>query len=237
MMDTYKIAELIVNMESGGSILHQQGRKYKTDCLETADITICFEDGYLERKHKENPHLSLDECEYIWAGGQFYRRLLGFQGFMLHASAVAIDNQAFLFSAMSGTGKSTHTELWQKHFGAERAVIINDDKPAIRYMDERFYVYGTPWSGKSDKNADLKVPLGGIVFIERSPLNCINKIKGKEAIHMILQQTIRPQESAQTDTLLTLIDQLLTAVPIYKMSCDISENAVKVAYSKLKEEE
>ena len=235
-MNTYKIAELIVNMESKGRILDRQGSRYRTHGSETADITIAIADDFLTMKHKENPHLTTDECEYIWTGGEFYHQLLDFHGFMLHASAIAIDNRAYLFSALSGTGKSTHTELWQKHFGENRAVIINDDKPAMRFIDNQFYVYGTPWSGKSDKSLDIKVPLSGIVFIERAPTNWITRIDGKPAIRLILQNTLRPQKIAKMDALLVLVDQLLTAVPIYKMGCDISENAVELVYRKLKEE-
>jgi hypothetical protein len=229
-MNTYKIAELMLNMKVKGKILHNQSSRYLTDKRALSDLTIDLEDAYLEAKQKENSHLSIDECEYIWTGSEFYTKLLDFNGFMLHASAVAVDDRAYLFSAKSGTGKSTHTELWQKYFGEDRAIIVNDDKPAIRFMDNRFYVYGTPWSGKSDKNHNIKVPLKSIVFIERSETNWIDRIDSKQALKLIFDQTLRPKQPAKVDKLITLVDELLKTTPIYKMGCNISEDAVKLAY-------
>lgn len=139
-MNTYRIAELKLNMKVKGKILKRQSTGYLSDKSAIADITIDICDDFLAVKQRENSHLSIDECEYIWTGGEFYHKLLDFNGFMLHASAVAICNKAYLFSAKSGTGKSTHTELWQKYFGEDRAIIVNDDKPAIRFIDNQFYV-------------------------------------------------------------------------------------------------
>lgn len=233
-MNTYRIAELKLNMKVKGKILKRQSNSYLSHKSAIADITIDIGDDYLEVKQKENSHLSIDECEYIWTGSEFYHKLLDFNGFMLHASAVAINNKAYLFSAKSGTGKSTHTELWQKHFGEDRAIIVNDDKPAIRFMDNQFYVYGTPWSGKSDKNHNVKVPLKSIVFIERSERNWINRIDSKQSLKLVFDQTLRPKQLAKLDKLFALVDELLKTIPIYKMGCNISEDAVRLAYETIK---
>ena len=85
----------------------------------------------------------------------------------------AMDGQAYLFSADSGVGKSTHSRLWQQVFGDQRVTIINDDKPALRLRDGVWYVYGTPWSGKYGLNHNLCYPLAGICFLERSKTNKI----------------------------------------------------------------
>lgn len=69
---------------------------------------------------QKNPHLSLENCEYLSTGGSFYRQLAMFDGMMLHASGVVVDGKAYLFSASCGTGKSTHVRLGLKLFG-ERA--------------------------------------------------------------------------------------------------------------------
>lgn len=232
-MDTYTIAELKLNMKVKGKLLSRQSYGYLSKKTKSADITIDICDDFLKAKQSENSHLSFEECEYIWTGSEFYHRLLDFDGFMLHSSAVAIDNKAYLFSAKSGTGKSTHTALWQKYFGKERAIIINDDKPAIRFTGKQFYVYGTPWSGKSDKNHNIKVPLKSIVFIERSENNWINQIDNRSVIKLILDQTVRPKRLETVDKLFGLMDELLKTVPIYRMGCNISEDAVKTVYEAL----
>ena len=109
---------------------------------------------------------------------------------MLHSSAVVVDGYAYLFSADSGVGKSTHTDLWLKLLG-EKAFIVNDDKPAIRNIDGEWFVYGTPWCGKNNTNKNAKIKLGAIVFLERSEDNWIEQEEIKEAIPKFFKQTIR----------------------------------------------
>ena len=92
----------------------------------------------------------VDSSEYTWFGYRFYCELIHHSGFFLHASAVSLDNRAYLFSADSGTGKSTHTGLWLEYFGKGRAFLINDDKPALRKGDSGYLACGTPFSGKHD---------------------------------------------------------------------------------------
>lgn len=232
-MNTYTIADLILNMRVRGELLRRQSTQYLSAKSQSADITIDLGEEFLKIKQQENAHLTFDECEYVWTGREFYHKLLDFDGFMLHSSAVAVDNQAYLFSAKSGTGKSTHTTLWQQYFGEERAFIINDDKPAIRFDGKQFNVYGTPWSGKSDKNLNIKVPLKSIVFIERSLDNWITPLDNKDAIKMILDQTVRPKRIDKLDKLFYLLEELFKAVPIYKLGCNISEDAVKLAFDKI----
>ena len=69
--------------------------------------------------------------------------------FLMHAAVVAVDGVAYIFTAPSGTGKTTHTMLWKKHFG-DRAVIVNGDKPLIRLQGGKVYVCSTPWKGKEE---------------------------------------------------------------------------------------
>lgn len=147
---------------------------------------------------------------------------------MLHASAVVHNQKAYLFSAPSGTGKSTHTQLWLKHF--DDAYILNDDKPAIRLTPEGFVVYGTPFSGKTDWNVNKAVPLGGICAIERSETNYIEKMPEDEALFRILNQTLRPYDENKMEILLKILDKLINNTPVYKLHCNMDPEAVDVAY-------
>lgn len=70
-------------------------------------------------------------------------------------------------------GKSTHTKLWIKKFGAENVQIINDDKPIIRFIDNDWYVYGSPFDGGTGINKNIRAKLGGIIFLERAEENSI----------------------------------------------------------------
>ena len=139
-----------------------------------ADITINVTPERIKAAMAEHPELNNDDWEYMLTGSDFYTALIDFDGILLHSSCVAVDGVAYAFSADSGTGKSTHTQLWLKHFG-DRAHIVNDDKPAIRFIDGKVYACGTPWSGKYDYSTPEILPLGGICFLERSKTNQIKK--------------------------------------------------------------
>lgn len=228
-MSIYKIADLTVAIQVKGQTLKNQLPPYKVNSTRPVDINIALPDDFLRQKQKENSHLSLNECEYIWTGAEFYRQLLDFDGFVLHASAISFEGKAYLFSAPCGTGKSTHVRQWQKHFGIDNVVIINDDKPAIRLNNNQFYVHGTPWSGKSPYNTNIKVPLQAICFLEQSTQNWIEKIDNKTTIRLIFNQTLRPHQMRHMDKLLSLMDKLIQQIPVYKMGCNISEESVIMA--------
>lgn len=235
-MKSYKITDLEVGIEAKpDGRTYAQGENYLSHSGAAHQFEISLTDEFLKQKQEEHPHLSFDDCEYLWTGFDFCNKLLGFKGFMLHSSAVAYENKAYLFSAPSGTGKSTHTEIWQRVFGEDKAVIINDDKPVIKLNDDKFYVYGTPWSGKTDKNLNIKVPLQGICFIERGPDNHIERVSQKDAIWLILNQTIRPAYTGVMDNLLSLIDELLKKVPVYRLRCNMEDEAAIVSYNGMKD--
>ncbi len=229
----YKFAGLYVDYEPKYPRLSRQSEIYKCDDNNIkANITIRFEQGFLEQKQSENPHLSIEDCEYIWMGSEFYEVLPEFDAFLLHSSAVVYNNQAFLFSAPSGTGKSTHTQLWLKQF--KGAYILNDDKPAIKYEDGAFYVYGTPFSGKTDLNVNARVPLQSICMLQRGEKNHIEKMPIEEALFNILNQTCRPVAEERMDKLLDVLDVLTKAVPIYTLSCNMESEAAMVSYEGMK---
>ena len=196
-----------------------------------ADIIIDYEPEYLENVQKKSKmKLSLEDWEYLYTGEVFHRRVVKKNGCMIHSSAVAVDGYAYLFSADSGTGKSTHTALWKQYLG-EKAVILNDDKPIVRRKGELWYVFGTPWSGKTDLQVNDCAKLGGIVFLKRTEKNTIKEISVGEAIPKYLKQTIHQVSKEETmDLILTQMEQILVETPLYEMGCNISEEAASLAY-------
>lgn len=229
MEQYYKIAGLTVQMDSFGRTLTQAG-PYRCEPQEP-DIVIRSDWRALQLRQ---PHLSDEDCEYLSTGGSFYRQLLSFDGMLLHASAVVLDGWAYLFSAPCGTGKSTHTKLWLKVFG-ERAYILNDDKPALRFEDGRWYAYGTPWSGKHDISANIRVPVAGICFLRRAGENSISPFRGPAAIFSLLEQTARPADAVLRTQLMTLLDRLITQLPIWQMGCNMDPQAALVSCQAMSE--
>ena len=228
-MNMHKIAGLYVDMGYSEPRLTKQAAAYKTDERVKPDITIYLAENFIKTRLEQDQNMTRDLCEYIWTGSVFYDALINFNGFMLHSSAVIVDGRAYLFSAPSGTGKSTHTALWLKHFG-ERAQIINDDKPAIRITNNGIKVYGTPWSGKSDLNINTEADLGAICFISRDSYNHIEPMPEAEAIAKVLNQTLRPCSERERDMLLSTLDTVIKNTKIFKLGCTISEEAAVMAY-------
>lgn len=229
MIRLYNICSLPVECDFRFPVMTARAEKYLCDSGASPVITIPYSPQSLSRMKGAQPNLSDDDCEIIYTAESFYYSLLRFGGFMLHSSAVVMDGEAYLFSAPSGTGKSTHTALWLDVFGS-RAYILNDDKPAIMVEGNRITVCGTPWSGKSDLNVNICVPLRGICVLERSAENFIEPLSTEKSVFALLNQTLRPSESSQMNLLLDLLDAVTAKIPIWRMGCNISTEAAKMAY-------
>jgi len=148
---------------------------------------------------------------------------------LFHGSVVAVDAVAYLFTAKSGTGKSTHTRLWRQVFG-EGAVMVNDDKPFLQITEEGVVVHGSPWNGKHRLGENICVPLRAICILERGEENKIEPIGAREALPMLMQQSQRPRDSRKLPVYLDLIDKLSSRVSFYRMQCNMDPEAAKVAF-------
>lgn len=225
MIMYYNIADLVVRMNSFGRT-SEQAEKYITEPVKMVDIAI---ESYHDYYQLLYPQMDDDTCEYMGTGRSFYTKLIEYDGLMLHSSAVVVGGKAYLFTAHSGTGKSTHTNLWLESFSD--SFIINDDKPALRRIDDIWYAYGTPWSGKFDISVNTRAPLAGIAVLERDVNNSIERCSAKEAILKIYAQLYRRTETAQfREKQLELLDKLLTEVPVWKLKCNMDPEAAIVSY-------
>lgn len=202
---------------------------YLSDQDTMADI-ILDDRKYRYDKLPGDPQL----VAYLDSGFQFYRQLLRFNGMMLHASAVCMEEKAFLFSGRCGIGKSTHTRLWQSVFG-DSAQVFNDDKPALRRMNDCWYAYGTPWCGKDGINQNRKVPLAGICFLEQSGENRIRRLESTEALQYVLAQT--PHRFAaveELDLLLSHVEKLVAEIPIFIFQNRPEPDAARLSYETMR---
>lgn len=230
-MPKYNIAGLIIEMNPIYDRTINQSKPYLIDTPDEPVFKMNLSIEKIKHLQQNYPHLSEDDIEYIFLGQIFYRYILKHDGILLHSSCVVKDNQAYLFSAPSGTGKSTHTSLWLNEFND--AYILNDDKPAIIYKDNILYAAGTPFSGKHDISKNLLVPIGGICFLERSTNNWIKEIDSKQAIFEILNQTERVPYEEDMNLILGHIENIVNNTTIYKMGCNISKEAVYTSYNKM----
>ena len=150
------------------------------------------------------------------------------QGTLLfHGSTVAVDGKAYAFTARCGTGKSTHTRLWREVFG-DRAVMVNDDKPFLRFTEDGVLACGSPWSGKHGLDTNISVPLQGICILERGPENRIRPITAEEAMPRLLHESFCPDgREAERKA---LVSALAEAVPLWRMECTRDPQAAEVSH-------
>lgn len=167
---------------------------------------------------------SLSIRSFNMLGEIFKYILIKNDGFVVHSSSLSYKDNGILFSAPSGTGKSTHTGLWEKVY-KDDVKIINDDMPAVRKINGIWNLCGTPWSGKSERNINECVPLKAFVFLERGEKNEIFKIDGQKAVFLLLNQTLLPVYKNMMSEVMDNISDALNNVPCYLLKCNISEEA------------
>lgn len=235
ILSHYNIAGLDIAVRGAGQIFMQQSIHYRIPHYEQEpSILIDITDSLIKHHNSMYPCFTKDECTYILSSDIFCENILNHSGFILHASAVVLDGNAYLFSAPSGTGKSTHTSLWLNTFGVDKAHILNDDKPAIRKIGSRYYAFGTPWSGKSSLNVNESVPLQSIAFIERSDHDWIRSMQTSEALFYLMSNIVCKKTLDNFEKLIPLIDGLISEVALFHMGCTMSEDAVKLAYNTMR---
>lgn len=217
-------------------------RSYLTDCVPEYTVTVTREDltreqelldieadeeGLKRRKFGE-PFLERSVIQRKIA-----ERLIERDVLLLHGSTVAVDGDAYLFTASCGTGKSTHTRLWREVFGT-RAVMVNDDKPFLKITPDGVNAYGSPWSGKHGLDTNIAVPLAGICILQRGPENRITRIGAEQARAMVRHQCFVPK--GEDAHVFSLAEELMARVPLWQMTCRPDHEAALTAFDAMKEE-
>ena len=176
--------------------------------------------------------LSAEDNYDLISGYYFYQQLLRHDGMMLHASAVVVDGDAYLFSGPCGIGKSTHTAMYKKTW--PDAVIINDDKPALRRIDGTWYAFGAPWCGKDGINVNTSAPLAGICFLHRGD-TLLRRLTPLEAVPLILKQTIGQDTARDAELLMGVIDELLRNIPVFEFFNHAAPGDEQITYQAMRE--
>ncbi len=151
--------------------------------------------------------------------------------FVFHGAAITYEDKGILFTAPSGTGKTTHIKLWKKNF-ANSVRIVNGDKPILK-VEEEVTVYGTPWAGKEQYQRNRKAPLKAICVIKRGTDNSVKRISASEAVSYLMQQIYLPKEPQALSKTLALLNKLLESVPCFVASVDMSNSAAQATFKAL----
>ncbi len=233
MKKTYEFAGVKVSVSSLYEEVHRLCRDYGTEAGgEQIDVVITPGDIEYERERAARP-ASAAYLETLAVYRQIAEEMPKYDTFLFHGSCVAVDREGYLFTAVSGTGKSTHTRLWRQLLGS-RAVMINDDKPLIRAGEEEVRIFGTPWDGKHRLSTNTSVPLKAVCILERARENTIRRITAAEALPVLLQQTYRPADITALRLTLALADRLASSVSLWRLGCNMSPEAAVTAWEAMK---
>ena len=112
--------------------------------------------------------------------------------------------------------------------------ILNDDKPVIQVQKEQITVWGTPFAGKTNLQVNREVPLKGICFLKQGSENRIRQVIDDEALALLLRNTWRPRENDRMNQLLDMMEQVVTQIDMYEMSCTREPEAAKLSYHVMK---
>lgn len=225
-MFNIKIAEIVICIQNKYDFVRKQCEDYIV--YEKPEIIIKASENEIKQESQINNNPK-DYCESICIYRKICREIIKFNCFMLHASLISFDGEGYAFSAPSGYGKSTHVRLWQRFFG-NRVLIVNGDKPIIKFDGKDFYAYGTPWCGKENENINTSVLLKSIYFIEKSNINFVCKSKPNEITSKLLGQIIMPLYKNDMINFMSVVDSLIKTLDFYNLKCNISFEAVKTAY-------
>jgi serine kinase of HPr protein (carbohydrate metabolism regulator) len=235
----YKIAGVVIEICSIYEEIHKMSRKYRITgqnpeiTIETTQENIEFErtvSEYLAKLEGEPNRMFTDaSLETMAVHRKLATEMLQRDILLFHGSAVAVDGEVYLFTAKSGTGKSTHTRLWRQKFG-NRAVMVNDDKPMLKVKASGISVCGTPWNGKHHLDTDTELPLKAICIIRQAEENHIEQISVREALPVLWQQSYKTPDEQDMGKMLELLSVIAEHVAIYKMGCNMEPEAADVAW-------
>ena len=214
-------------------------RPYLTE--NAPDFTICiaeenlrFEQAELDQEAREegfrlriftDPFLERAAIQRAFA-----EYLFDYDTLLLHGSTIAVDGNAYLFTARSGTGKSTHTRLWREVFG-QRALMINDDKPFLRLGSGEITAFGSPWSGKHGLDTNMAAPLRGICLLERGQDNQIRPLEPADLLPMLQKQAYAPMDPEKFPKFSAMLQTLAQQIPLWRMTCTKDPEAARIAFA------
>lgn len=201
-------------------------------CVEISERDIADE---REKSMAECAYEGLDYPDYTETeleSTAVYRKIAKqlplYDAFVFHGAGVAVGEQAFLFTAKSGTGKTTHIKLWLKNI--DGSFVVNGDKPILRLMNGQVYVCGTPWMGKEQLGCAANVPLKGLCILNRGEKNSIGKVEFPFAAPRLIGQAYRPPEGDAMIRTIKLIEKIGKSVALYELYCNMEDGAAIVAY-------
>ena len=227
-MITIAVAELNIGIKYRYEFTRSYVSDYQTDAPPDFTVEATDADMKAERELAEEP-VADEYLEYVAIYRKIADKLTEYDGAVFHGAVLDVDGKAYVITARSGVGKTTHVRLWLERFG-ERVSVLNGDKPIIRVIDGVIYAAGTPWNGKEGYGKRGTLPLAGIAFLERAEENSYKKLTASEGLVRFMGQIyINKDNPAFLVKTLRLADKVLSEVPLYELRCNMDSSAAEMA--------
>lgn len=225
------VADLVVELNPKQENLKLFAEPFLYKGNRPTDITLDVSDRYIDSLlSRAAEGTDIGQMENFAYSVAFNRRAIPFQTMLVHSSALIYNGEAYLFSADSGVGKSTHTHLWLQAFG-DSVHIMNDDKPVVRLCDNKAVAYGTPFDGGSGIALNEAYPLKAIVFVERGEENAVRVPDNREVIQKLYFQTVHMVSAEVADKMLQNFEKLLSLTKFYVLTCNTDISAAHTAFN------
>ena len=227
------LAGLTVKITHVHEAVRSHCRDYMIETVDTPDIVAVTSQELIEaEKNASDFPCSDGYCEDICLYRAIAEKMPLFDRVVFHGASVEVDGKGYVFTAPSGTGKTTHIRLWMEHF-ADKVQIINGDKPILRLDGNGASICSTPWAGKERLERNTEAPLRAMVLLKRSTENKITKISPKEYFSELAKQFYLPKNVEARLKTLDIVGRIFSDVPIYLLECDISLEAAELSFNTL----
>ena len=144
----------------------------------------------------------------------------------LHSSLIDYQGNGLMFLGPSGIGKTTQAELWNQY---RDALIINGDVVFVQETPDAFLGWGTPWHGSSPYCENTSVPVKALIVLKQAPENSIRELTGFEKVTAVSNNVFYPRWlEGGMELCLETLNHLLSALPVYELSCRPDEEAVRL---------
>lgn len=236
MINTYKIAGHVFALDTVFDETHNDFKDYQYDG--EPEFTIKCTKEYLKNKKlailEKNPEnkYSYYYLEKRYIHTNINTSLLKCNCLKLHSSALSYKGQGVLFTAPSGTGKSTHSRIWREVFGSY-VTMVNDDMPYLSIEDDCVMIHGSPYMGKHKIGKNISVKLKAIVILRRGEENKIVPISRKDAFKFLATQTAIYGDNKLIAKSFTLLDKTTNMVDLYYLECNTNDSAAKICCEKI----
>lgn len=233
--DFAKLIQTLLAMKTGPVFKREDLTIFQTNTGECRLMNFKGADWYYAASlQKENNQCEIwfssqaeDELSWdtiFWAPFCLERLMIKKGGLVLHSAYMERSNEAVLFSAPSGTGKSTQADLWTKY---RKTRTVNGDRTLLMKQDGCWMAYGWPICGSSKICFNESYPLRAIVMLRQAKENKIRSLRGLEAVRNVFGQLmVNGWSRSFQETAMDLLEDLLKQIPVVELSCDISEQAV-----------